>query len=151
MTSNNNYKDTPLHQANLTPILGKPTFEMFHKIRNNIKAIAKSVYSNLGGVAYGHLSLVLTDAHYALISPTPFIYPNHPGPIIIPDGTTFHANSNMRISHTNKVCLFQEVKGVVQTLVQQVFGMVEEAYLADIHNCMTNSINKTDADVLTHL
>ena len=100
MTININYKDTLLKQDNLTPIRGKPTFETLHNIRNEIKANAKSVYSNIGGGAHGHLGLVLTDAQYALISPTPFVYTNQPGPIVIPDGTTAHANSNMKISHT---------------------------------------------------
>ena len=84
---------------------------------------------------------MLTDAYYALIYPTPLAYPNHPGPLIIPDGTTAHENSNMRIAHTKEVCLFREVKGVEQALVQQIFGTVEEAYLVDIRNRTTKSIN----------
>ena len=34
MTSTINYKDTLFGRANLTPIHGKPTFEMLHKLRN---------------------------------------------------------------------------------------------------------------------
>ena len=93
MMSSVNYKDTVFERANLTPIRGKPTFEMLHKIQNKTKANAKAVYSNLGGGAHGHLGLVLADAQYALISNTPFVYPTCP--LIIPDGTTAHANSNM--------------------------------------------------------
>ena len=40
--------------------------------------------------------------------------------------------------------------GVEQSLVQQIFSTVEEAYLADIRNQKTNSINNTLKDVLTH-
>ena len=72
MTRNINYKDTLFKRTNLTPIGGKPTFKTLHNICNVIKANSKSVYSNLGGGAYGHLGLVLTDAQYALISHTPF-------------------------------------------------------------------------------
>ena len=43
---------------------------------------------------------MITDEQYALISPTTFVYPTHLGPLIIPDGTTTHANSNMWITHT---------------------------------------------------
>ena len=38
-----------------------------------------------------------------------------------------------------------------QALVQQIVGMDEEAYLADIRNRMTKSINDTVAGVLTYL
>ena len=74
---------------------------------------------------------MLTDAQYALIYPTPFFYPTHPGPLIITDGTTTHANSNIRIMHTKEVRLFCEVTGVEQALVQQIVGTVKESYLAN--------------------
>ena len=47
--------------------------------------------------------------------------------------------------------LFWEGTGVQQALVQQKFAPVEEAYLADIRNRTTNSINDTVADMPTHL
>ena len=94
---------------------------------------------------------MLTNAQYALISPTPFLYPNHPGPIIILDSTTDRANSNMRIAHTKKVRLFQEVMGVEQALVHKIIYTSEEAHLVDICNRTTNYIYNTVTDVLTHL
>ena len=100
MTRTIHYKDTLFEQDKITPISVKPTFETLHKLQNEIKANAKSVYSNFGGGAHGNLGLVLTDAQYALISPIPFVYLTHTGPIIVPDVTTSHADSNMQISHT---------------------------------------------------
>ena len=88
---------------------------------------------------------------YALISPTPFIYRTRLGPLLILDGTTSHANSNMRIAHTKEVRLFHEVTGVDQAPVQKMAGTVEAAYLTDFRNRTTNSINDTVAGVLTHL
>ena len=41
--------------------------------------------------------------------------------------------------------------GVEQALVQQIVATVNEAYLADIRNHTTKSINETMADILTHL
>ena len=35
--------------------------------------------------------------------------------------------------------------------MQQIIGMVEEEYQADIRNMTMNSVNDTVADVLTHL
>ena len=111
----------------------------------------KAVYSNLGGGAYFHLFLVLTNVQYALISLTPFVYPTHPGPLIVPDGTTAHKSSNMKIAHTEEVHLFLEVTGFEQALVRQIVATVKEEYLADICNHTTKSISDTVEDVLTHL
>ena len=138
MTRNINYKDTLFNQANHTSIRGKPTFETLHKLRNEIKANAKSVYSNLGGGAHGHLGLVLTKAQYTLILTTSFVYLTHPVQLIIPDGTTTLANSNIWISHTEKVCLSRKVTGVEQDLLRQIVVTVEESYLTDIRNRKKN-------------
>ena len=151
MASNINYKGTLFVQSNLTPIRGEPTFETLHNIRNEIKANAKSVYSNIGGGAHGQLGLVLTEVQCALIFPTHFVYPTHLGPFIIPDGTTAHANSNIQIVHTEEVRLFHEATGVEQALVQQIVGTVEEEYLVDIRNRTTKSINVTVEGALIHL
>ena len=94
---------------------------------------------------------MLTDAQYLLILNTPFVYLTHPGPLIIPDGTTVHANSNMINAHTEEVILFRKVTGIKQDLLQQIFATVKKEYLAGIQNCTTHSIRNTVADVLTHL
>ena len=73
MTSNIYYKETLFERANLTPIRGETTFETLHKIRNEIKAYAKAVYSNLGGGAHGYLGLLLTEVQDILISTTTFV------------------------------------------------------------------------------
>ena len=94
---------------------------------------------------------MLTDAQYVLISLTTFVYPTHPGLLIIPDGNTAHTNSNMRIAHTEEVRLVCEVTGVEKALVHQIAGTAEEEYLADIHNRNKNAINDTVEGILTYL
>ena len=126
MMSNINYKDTLFERSELTPIHGEPTFETLHNLWFEIIAKSKSVYSNIGGGAHVHLGLVLIYAQYALISPTPFVYSTHPGLIIIPDGTTTHANSNIRIVQIKIVHMFQELMRVEQALVQEKFATVKE-------------------------
>ena len=151
MTSNINYKDNLFKRNNLTTIRVEPTFKTLHKLRNEIKANAKSVYYNLGGWAHGYFGLVLTDTQYVLISPTPFVYLNHTGTLIIQDSTPAHTNFNMRITHTEKVRLLREVTSAKQDLLQRIFAMAKKAYLLDIHNRTDNSINNNVADVLNHL
>ena len=73
---------------NLTPINGEPNSDILIKLKNQLKANASSVPSNLGGGAHGHLGLVLSPATYAMVANTPFVQPAHPGPLAIPPGTT---------------------------------------------------------------
>ena len=79
------------------------------------------------------------------------MYPTHLGTLVILDGTTAHTNSNMWITHTKRVRLFQEVTGVDQALLQKIVATVKEVYLTDIRKRTTSSINNTIADVLIHL
>ena len=94
---------------------------------------------------------MLTDAQYSLFLITPFVYLNHPGPLIVPYGITTHINSKMRIEHTKAARLFREVMGVEQSFIQNIITTVEDTYLAYIQHLTTNLINNTMADVLTHL
>ena len=94
---------------------------------------------------------MLTHAQYVLIPNTPFAYPTHLGPLITLEDTIAHTNSHVLITYTEEVHIFLEMTGVKQSLMQQIFGIVKEAYLTDIHNHTTKSINYTVADILTHL
>ena len=151
MASSIHYKETLFKQTNLTPIHGKPNFETIHKLQNKIKTNAKSVESNLIGGSHGHLDLLLSNMQYVFILNSPFVYPTHLGPLVIPEGTTSHMNSNMRISYIESVCLFCEVTELYQALIQNISSTVVEAYLVDNCNQTTNLINSTVANVLTHL
>ena len=57
----------------------------------------------------------------------------------------------MQVAHTKRVRLLREVTGLEQALVQEIVATVEGAYLTDICNRTTNSINNTVAYVLTRL
>ena len=146
-----NYKETLSKKANPNPIRCKTTSETIYKLRNDIKANAKYIRSNIGGWSHGHFSLMLTNEKYMITSPTAFVYLTHPGTLITLEGTTSHTNSNMRIAHTEKMCLFWEVMRFEQDLVQQIFATFEEAHITDICKQMTKSINNTMEDMLTHL
>jgi hypothetical protein len=72
MASNGiNYRETYFEFPELTKIHGEPTSESLFKLRNELKANAQSVYSHLSDGAHGHLALVLSDAHYAILTNQP--------------------------------------------------------------------------------
>jgi hypothetical protein len=63
-----NYRETYFEYPELKKIHGEPNSESLFKLRNELKANAQSVYSNLSDGTQGHLALVLNDAQYALIT-----------------------------------------------------------------------------------
>jgi hypothetical protein len=57
-----NYRETYFEFPELTKLHGKPTCESLFRLRNELKANAQLVYSNLSDGAHGHLALVLSEA-----------------------------------------------------------------------------------------
>ena len=58
-----------------TRIQCTPTYKALNQLKAELCANANSVESNLGGGNHGYLGLVLTDAEYANVIPTPFVEP----------------------------------------------------------------------------
>jgi len=58
-TSTIDYRNTLFQYPTLTKIHGEPTAEAILKSTKEIKANARSVYSDFGGGKHGHLFLVL--------------------------------------------------------------------------------------------
>ena len=117
MASTVNYRDTHFKRAHLNPIRGEPTYDTVHKLWNEVKANARSVYSNLGGGTYGHLGLVLTTAKYASISA--FTRPDHPSPLATPSAATVVQRSTLRDAHIGDLRVFREVMGVEQVPIDK--------------------------------
>ena len=84
--TNIDYKTTNFEYPTLTKISGQPNYELLKSIKDELKANAASVPSNLGGGSNGHLGLVLSDVEYLTVSPIAYIRPTHPGPLVIPAG-----------------------------------------------------------------
>jgi hypothetical protein len=129
-----NYRETYFEYPELTKIHGKPNSESLFKLRNELKANAQSVYSNLSDGTHGHLALVLNDAQYALLYNATFVLPVHPGTIQTPNGTTVAMVTAMKDAHREQLCLFREVQGVEKAVIQQIVKAVEAPYLAAIRD-----------------
>ena len=146
-----NYRDTFFEFPELTKLQGEPTCESLFLLRNELKANAQAVHSNLSDGAHGHLALVLSDAQYALITPLAFIRPAHPGTLAIPDGTTAAMAAVLKEAHREQLRLFREVQGVEKALIQQIVQAVGAPYLTSIRDRATNSLRGTVYEVYNHL
>jgi hypothetical protein len=146
-----NYRELFFEYTDLDRIHGEPNPENLLRFQKQLKANARSVYSNLGGGQHGHLFLVLSDAAYALISNTPFIRPTHPGTLVIPAGNTEAQIRALKDAHKVQLTNFKEVTGVEQALKQQIIKAVDDNYLAAIRNRQTNSLTGTVHQITNHL
>jgi prephenate dehydratase len=87
-----------------------------------------------------------------MLTDVPFIRPAHPGPLVIPDGTTGPKVTVMKEQHHENLRLFREVQRVEKALIQQIVQAVEAPYLASIRDRNnSNSLRGTVHHILDHL
>ena len=103
-----NYVGTYFEYKTLTKIHGEPTFESIKKIKDELKANAMAVNSELGGGRHGHSGLVLAAEEYRRISNTPYRRPQDPGELNIPENTTQHEATRLRNEHKEAIKLLRE-------------------------------------------
>ena len=81
----------------------------------------------------------------------PFERPAHPGPLVIPPGTTQHAAATLQDLHQEALHVFIKVNAVDKALIQQIIQAIEPEYLSALRDRVTNSINIPVFNVLQHL
>ena len=99
----------------LTKVNGVLDYASLKIIKDELKANAASVISDLGGGTHGHLGLVLTPAEYALVSQ--FLYDRliQPPPLVTAGAATQHAAERMRDDHKEALRLFREMISLEKT------------------------------------
>ena len=85
-----------------TPISGAPTNKTLKRLKQELRANASSVESDLGGGDHGYLGLVLDDVEYATVSPTAFTAPTYPTALTIPTNATQVEALSLREQHKEK-------------------------------------------------
>jgi hypothetical protein len=135
-----NHRETYFEFPELTKVCSEPTSESLFKLRNELTANAKSVYSNLSDGDHGHLALLLSDAQHALLTAPPFIRPVFPGALIVPPNTSGPMATVMKEAHQEMIRLFREVQGVEKALMQQIVQAVEAPHLSSIRDRDSNSL-----------
>ena len=150
-STNIDYIDTYFQIPVLTKIHGEPTYHTLKILKNELKANASSVQSNLGGGSHGHLGLVLTRAEYALIAIAPYINPPHPGQLNIAPGTANHEAERLTREHRELVREWRETVDIEKALIKQIVKAIEPNYLKALRNTTTNTITQSVNQILTYL
>lgn len=113
------------------PINGEPTNKSLKRLKTELRANASSVDTDLGGGDHGYLGLVLSDAEYARITPTPaaFVAPNFPGALVIDPNLTAMQAVQVRETHKEDIALYRECKNVEKALLRHIQTAVEDKFI----------------------
>ena len=125
----------------LTKVHGILDYASLKLIKDELKANAASIISDLGGGTNGHLGLVLTPAEYALISPTPYVRYLQPQPLNIVGTTTQHNAIRMRDDYKEDLRLFREMIALEKALQKLLSHAVPAIYMKSFCNRSSNAIN----------
>jgi len=134
-----------------TPIQGTPTNKTLKRLKQELRANASSVETDLGGGDHGYLGLVLTEQEYQAVSNDPFEAPEYPEALTIPRGTDQVRAFNLREIHKENKRLYYECKNVENALQQHIQDAIEDKYLESLVNDDTQLITASIPDVLTYL
>ena len=134
-TSRIDYATTYFPYSSPTLIQGEPTYKAIKRLKNELRANASSIDSDLGGGDHGYLGLILTEEEYARVCPgTPFVAPAYPGQLSIPSGTDTIDALNLREAHKRDMHLYREYKDIERALLKYIIVAVEPKYIDSLKN-----------------
>jgi hypothetical protein len=142
----------------LTTVQGETDYQTIHVIWKSLQANARAIYTHLGGGALGHLDIIVSDAAYAIITPTgengPIlcVNPTSPGraPAVLDQGTAAKFSA-ARHSWEEAVLTFCTFNTVQQALQKQIITVFEPIYLDILNDDMVGFANITAREMLDHL
>ena len=117
-----------------TPIIGTPTHKTLKRLKQELRANASSVESDLGGGDHGYLGLVLDDPEYATISTTAFTATTYPTALDIPTSATQVEALNLREQHKEQKRAYLECKNVEKALQRHIQDAIDDKYLKTLVN-----------------
>ena len=120
-------------------------------MKKSLKSNAVSAQSDLGGGAHDHLGLVLDDETYHAATGEHHLAPNHPGALVIPAGTALHEAVRLSEEHAEHISVFRESIDVKTALMKQITSTIDNDYLKELRDEVTNTITISSSDVLAFL
>ena len=133
------------------PIIRTPTHKTLKGLKQELRANASSVESNLGGGDHEYLGLVLDDSEYATVLPRLFVAPTYPVALTVPRASTQVDTLNLREQHKESKRAYLECKNVEKALQRHVQDAIEEKYLESMVNEDTQLIQEDIPTVLQYL
>jgi hypothetical protein len=141
----------------LPTVHGEPDYQTIHATRKFLQANLRAIDTHLGGGTLGHLGLIISDASYAMISPTTnneptcWVTPPVPGrePAAM-DGTAAQISAAHHLweedIQTYRICT-----SVQHALKKQIISVFEPMYLDILNDNMVGYANISARDMVDHL
>jgi hypothetical protein len=135
----------------------EPDYQTIHATRKCLQANSRAIDTHLGGRTMGHLGLIISDASYAVITPTTdtgptlWITPQSPGraPSNM-DGTAAQISATRHIWEED-VQTYRTYASVQQALEKQIISVFEPVYLDVLNDNMVVYANISARDMMDHL
>ena len=135
----------------LNKIHGYPTFVTLTKLKKQLNTNAMGVSCDLGGGRHGHLGLVLSPEEYALVSDTPYEFPEHPGTFNLARNTAHEVAITQREAHYERLRVFREAVEVQKALVKQIVAAIDDEFVEELKDESTNDISYSIPEILSYL
>ena len=143
--------ETKVEYLILTKVVGTLDYMSLKIIKDELKANAASIHSNLGGGTQGHLGLVMPPIEYADVSGTPYVRHLLPIAPVIPQGTTQHVATRLREDYKDELRLFQEMTALEKYLIKLISHAIPSIFLKPFRNRSSNAITTDIPTILTTL
>jgi hypothetical protein len=131
----------------LPTVQGNPDYQTIHATRKFLQANSRAIDTHLVGGTLGHLGLIISDASYAMISPTTaagstlWISPQAPGrDPSNADGTAAQISAAHHIWEEG-VQTYQTCTSMQQALKKQIIIVFEPMYLDILNDNMVGYAN----------
>jgi hypothetical protein len=141
----------------LPTVQGDPDYQTIHTTRKFLQANSRAIDTHFGGGTLGHLGLIISDASFAMISPTTdagstlWLIPQTPGRAPAnTDGTAAQISAARHIweEDVQTYCTYTSVQ---QTLKKQIISVFEPIYLVVLNDNMVGFANISSRDMFYHL
>jgi hypothetical protein len=113
----------------LPTVQGEPDYQTIHATIKFLQANSRAIETHLGGGTLGHLGLIISDASYAMISPTTdacptlWVTPNAPGRAPANTDVTAAQISAARHIWEEDVQTYRTCTSVQQALKKQIISV----------------------------
>jgi hypothetical protein len=142
----------------ILPIVeGEPDCQTIHSTRKFLQTNSRAIDTHLGRGTLGHLSLIISDASYAMIAPptaeepTLWVTPTSPGrEPATTDGTAAQISA-ARHQWEEDVQTYRTYTSVQQALKKQIFSVFEPMNLNILNDNMVGYASISARDMLDHL
>jgi hypothetical protein len=141
----------------LPKVQGDPDYQTIHATRKFLQTNSRAIDTHLGGGTLGHLGLIISDASYAMISPTkdagPTLWTTPQPPGRAPDKTDGTAAQISAAHHIweEDIQTYRTCTSVQQALKKQITSVFEPMYLDILNDNMVGYANISARDMLDHL